>query len=184
MLSREEALSLVKENVKTPNLIKHMLAVEAIMRRCAEYLGDDADKWGLLGLVHDIDFESTKDVPDKHGILSEKILFGKVSEEILRAVKSHNSEHTDVMPESNMENCLIAADAVSGLIIASALIVPSKRLVDVKVESLIKKFKEKDFARNCSRENILYCEKIGIKMNEFLKISLEALKEIAIDLEL
>lgn len=184
MLTRKDALSLIKENVKTPNLIKHMLAVEAIMRRCAEYLGEDADKWDLLGLVHDIDFESTKNNPEKHGLVSEKILFGKVSEEVLRAIKSHNSEHTGVMPESKMENCLIAADALSGLVIAAALIVPSKKLTDVNVKSLSKKFKEKDFARNCSRENMLYCEKIGITIEEFFKISLEALQEIAIDLEL
>jgi putative nucleotidyltransferase with HDIG domain len=184
MLTREEAISLVKENVKNENLIKHMLSVEAIMKKCAEFLGEDVNKWDLLGLVHDIDFEDTKNATEKHGLISEKILNGKVDEEIIRAIKSHNFENTDVMPENKMENCLIATDAVSGLIIAVALIMPSKKLSDVKVKSLIKKFKEKDFARNCSRENMLYCEKAGIEKSKFFEISLKALQEISSELGL
>ena len=183
-MNREEALELVKENVKKENLIKHMFAVEAIMKGCAEYLGEDKEKWDLVGLLHDIDFGVTENNPEKHALLAEDILKDKVSEEIIRAIKSHNFEHTNVQPESKMEYTLIAADAISGLIIAAALIVPSKKLIDVKVKSIKKKFKQKDFARNCNREHILYCEKIGIPKEKFFEISLKALQEISDNLGL
>jgi len=183
MMNREEALRLIKQNITKGNLIKHMFAVEAIMRKCAEFLkenGEDVDveKWTLLGLIHDIDFEKTPE-PEKHCTVAAEILQGKVDEEIIRAIKAHNFENLGVQPESKMEYCLIAADAISGLIIAAALILPSKKLNDVKIESISKKFKKKDFARMCSRENMLYCEKVGIPKEKFFEISLKALQEIS-----
>lgn len=182
-MDREEAFALVKQNVTKENLIKHMLAVEAIMKGCAEFLkesGEDVDveKWTLLGLIHDIDFEKAPD-PKIHGTVSSEILQGKVDEEMIHAIKSHNFENLGVQPESKMEYCLIAADAVSGLVIAAALIIPSKKLNDVKVESISKKFKKRDFARNCNRENILYCEKVGIEREKFFEISLKSLQGIS-----
>ena len=183
-MNREEALSLVKENVTKVNLVKHMLAVEAIMKETAKHLNEDQEKWALTGLLHDVDFGKTENDPDKHALLAEEILKDKVDEEIIRAIKSHNFEHTNVQPESNMEKTLIAADAISGLVIAAALIVPTKKLADVKVKSIKKKFKQKDFARNCNRENILYCEKIGIPREKFFEISLTALQSISDELGL
>lgn len=182
-MNREEALVLIKENIIKQNLIKHMLAVESIMKGCADFLkerGEDVDveKWILLGLIHDIDFEKAPE-PEKHCTLAEEILQGKVDEEMIRAIKSHNFDNLDVQPQSKMEYCLIAADAISGLVIAAALILPSKKLNDVKVESIGKRFKEKDFARRCSRERILYCEKVGIPKEKFFEISLKALQEIS-----
>lgn len=182
-MDRQEAIELIKENVKKENLFKHILAVGATMKKSAEFLNEDKEKWELVGILHDIDFEKMTN-PKEHGIISAKILEGKVDEEIIKAIKSHNFENTGVVPNSNMENCLIAADAISGLIIAIALIIPSKKLNDVKVESISKRFKEKDFARNCKRENILYCEKAGIEREKFFKIALIALQEIASDLGL
>jgi len=183
-MKREEALKLVKENIHKENLFKHMLAVEAIMKESAEYLGEDKEKWCLTGLLHDIDFGRTENDPEHHALIAEDILKGKVDGEIIRAVKSHNFEHTNVNPETNMENILIAADAISGLIIAAALIIPSKKLADVKVKSIKKKFKQKDFARNCNREKILYCEKTGIDKEKFFEISLKALQNISDELGL
>jgi putative nucleotidyltransferase with HDIG domain len=177
-MDREEALTLVKEHVKKENLLKHMFAVEAIMRETAKYLNEDEEKWGLLGLIHDIDFEKAPE-PDKHCTLAPEILKGKVDEEIIRAIKAHNFENLGVQPESNMEHCLIAADSISGLIIAAALIIPSKKLSDVKPESIGKRFKQKDFARNCNRDLILYCEKIGVSREKFFEISLKALQNIS-----
>jgi len=187
-MNREEALNLVKENVSKENLIKHMLAVEAIMKGVAEYLkenGEDIDieKWELLGIVHDIDFDKAPE-PEKHCTIAPQILGEKVDEEIIRAIKSHNFENLDVQPQSKMEYCLIAADAISGLIIAAALIIPSKKLADVKVKSIGKRFKEKDFARNCRRELILYCEKIGVPKEKFFEISLRVLQDISDELGL
>jgi putative nucleotidyltransferase with HDIG domain len=183
-VSREEALELIKANIKKENLIKHMLAVEAIMKAIAEVLNEDKEKWGLLGLLHDIDFDKTFDNPKKHAMIAVEILSGKVDEEMLRAIKSHNFENTDVTPESKMEFALIAADAISGLVIACALVVPSKKLSDVKAESVARRFKEKDFARNCNRERIYMCEKIGIDRKKFAEIALQALQSISNDLGL
>ena len=182
-MKREEALKLLKEHVTQENLFKHMYAVEAIMEDTAKYLNEDAEKWRLLGLLHDIDFEKAPE-PERHGTLAPEILKEEFDEEFIRAVKSHNFENLDVKPETNMELALIAADAVSGLVIATALILPSKKLADVKVDSIAKKFKQKDFARNCSRERILFCEQIGIPKEKFFEISLKALQKISNDLGL
>jgi len=182
-MNREDAIKMVKENISKENLFKHMLAVEAIMRETAEHLGEDKEKWGLVELLHDIDFEKIKDHKE-HGIISGDILKDKVDDEIIRAIKSHNFENTNINPESKMEMTLIAADAISGLVIAAALIIPSKKLEDVKLESIGKKFKQKDFARNCDREKILYCEKIGINREKFFEISLKALQKISNELGL
>jgi len=184
IMRREDALKLVKENVRKENLLKHMYAVEAIMKEVAEYLNEDQEKWSLIGLIHDIDFEKTENLPEKHTLLAEEILKGKVSDEIIKIIKTHNFENTKVMPNEKIEKALIASDAVSGLVIACALVMPTKKLADVKVESIIKKFKQKDFARNCDRERILFCEKIGIPKEKFFEISLRALQKISNELGL
>lgn len=183
-MNRDEALKLVSVRLKRKNLFKHVFAVEAIMRALAKHLGEDVEKWGLLGLLHDIDFEETESTSEKHGIASANELKGKVDDEIVRAIKAHNFEHTEVEPQTKMENALIAADAVSGLIVAAALIIPSKKLSDVKAESIGKRFKEKDFARSCNRERILYCEKLGLTKEKFFEIALAALQGISDELGL
>ncbi len=183
-MQRDEAVSLVKEYVKRENLFKHILAVEAIMRGLARHFGEDENRWALVGLLHDVDFEKTMETPEKHGLMAEEILKGKVDEEIIETIKAHNYEHTGVEPKTRMAKALIAADAVSGLIVAAALVMPSKKLSDVKLETLEKKFKQKDFARNCNRERILFCEKIGVDKKEFLKIALSALQSISEELGL
>ena len=182
--SRNEALKIVRENVANERIVLHMIAVSAIMKALARHFGEDEKTWELVGLLHDIDYEKTKNDPARHGLEAEEILKGKISEEILRAIKSHNFENTGVNPESRMEKALIAADAVSGLIIASALVMPHKKLEEVRVETLEKKFKQKDFARNVSRERILFCEQIGLPKDKFFEIALNALKEISGELGL
>jgi len=183
-MNREEALKLIKENVTKINLLKHMFAVEAIMRETAKYLGEDEEKWDFIGLIHDIDFEKTENNPEKHTIIAGEILKGKVNEEIIKSIKTHNFENTKVLPENKMEKALIAADSVSGLIIACALVMPSKKLADVKLDTVKSKFKQKDFARNCNREGILYCEQIGVQKEKFFGISLKALQNISSELGL
>jgi putative nucleotidyltransferase with HDIG domain len=182
-VNREEALKLLKENVSKENLLKHMYAVEAIMEGTAAYLNEDKEKWRTLGLMHDIDFEKAPE-PERHGSLAAEILKGKFDEEFIRAIRSHNYENLDAKPETKMELALIAADAISGLIIAMALILPSKKLADVKLESVGKRFKQKDFARNCSRDNILFCEQMNIPREKFFEISLTALQKISSELGL
>ena len=179
MITRDEAVSLVAQNVSKRNVICHMLAVEAIMRSVARYLQENEQNWGMLGLLHDIDYEKTESTPEKHGLLAEETLNGKVSRELVRAIKSHNSMHTGVKPETRMEKALIACDAVSGLLVACALVMPSKKLADVKTETVAKKFKDKDFARGADRERIVLCEEIGIPKERMFELSLSGLKQVA-----
>jgi len=178
-VTRQEALDLVNKNVKKTNIVYHMLAVEAIMRSLARYFSEDEDKWGLIGLLHDIDYEKTETTPEKHSLLAEQILKGIVSDEIIKSIKTHNHKYTRVMPETQMEKALIASDAISGLLVACALVMPSKKLTEVKVETVAKKFKDRDFARGAERERILTCEEIGISKEKFLEIALSGLKSVA-----
>jgi len=179
MLERDEALALVKKNISKKNVIYHMLAVEALMRALARYFGEDEELWGLVGLLHDIDYEKTENTPEKHSFLAEDTLKGLVQQEVIRAIKTHNHPYTHVMPETRMEKTLIASDAMSGLLVACALVMPSRKLADVKVETIAKKFKDKDFARGADRERIAVCEQIGIPKCKFFEICLEGLKPMA-----
>ena len=179
MLTRENALDIVKENVTKKNVLYHMFAVEAIMRSMAKHLGENEETWRLVGLLHDIDYEKTEATPEKHSLLTEEILKGLISDDVIKAIKAHNFKHTGVMPHSRMEKALIASDAISGLLVACALVVPFKKLADVKVETVAKKFKDKDFARGAERERILVCEEIGVSKEVFFEVALNGLKEIA-----
>lgn len=178
MISRKESFEMMEDNIDTRNLRKHCLAVAQIMKALAQNLDRDQEKWEILGLVHDVDYEETKDNPEKHALISAEMMEGKVPDDILRAIRSHNHKHTGVQPKSDMENALIAADAVSGLIVATALVMPNSKLEEVRPESVEKKFDDSSFAKNIDRDRILYCKKIGIGRDEFLKLSLEALKDI------
>jgi putative nucleotidyltransferase with HDIG domain len=184
MLSKDDALSLVKKNVTKRNVVYHMFAVEAIMRSVAKHFGEDEDKWGLIGILHDVDYEKTEATPEKHSLLAEEILKGLVPDELIKAIKTHNSKYTGVMPETRMEKALIASDAISGLLVACALVMPSKKLADVKVETVAKKFKDKDFARGAERERIIVCEEIGIPREKFFEIALNGLKSVAAEIGL
>jgi len=178
-MDREEALELVKANVKRRNIFYHMLAVEANMKALASYLKEDEGLWGLTGLLHDVDFDRTANNPQKHGIEAENLLKGKVPEEVIQAIKAHNYENTGVKPETALEKALIACDAVSGLIIACALVMPSKKIRDVKLETIKNKFRDKDFARGVDRNRIVLCEELGILKEKFFEIALEGLKTIS-----
>jgi putative nucleotidyltransferase with HDIG domain len=184
MLTRDEAFALVKQHVTKRNVIYHMLAVEAIMRNMAKYFGEDENQWGLIGILHDVDYEKTEATPEKHSLVAEEILKGSVPYELIRAIKTHNAKYTGVMPENRMEKALIAADAISGLLVACALVMPSKKLTDVKVETVAKKFKDKDFARGAERERILVCEEIRIPKEKFFEIALNGLKNISTEIGL
>jgi putative nucleotidyltransferase with HDIG domain len=184
MLTRDEAINLVKENVAKRNVVYHMLAVEAIMRSVARYFAEDENKWGLIGLLHDVDYERTEATPEKHSLLAEEILKGSVPDEFIKSIKTHNFRYTGIKPENKMEKALIASDAISGLLVACALVMPSKKLADVKVETVAKKFKDKDFARGAERERILICEEIGIPRDKFFEIALEGMKTIALEIGL
>jgi putative nucleotidyltransferase with HDIG domain len=182
-MRRSEALELVRGHVTKESNLKHMIAVGAVMRETASRLGRDEETWEVTGILHDIDFEECHGMED-HALMSCDILRGKVSEEILQAILAHNSEATKVPVDNELKRGLVAADAVSGLVIACALVIPSKRLADVKVRSVIKKFGNKDFARGVDRQRIMCCEQLGIPRDEFLQVALDGMTKVAEELEL
>jgi predicted hydrolase (HD superfamily) len=177
-ISREEALALLKKHNKDPFHIQHAYTVEAVMRWYAEELGygEDKDYWGIVGLLHDIDFE---EYPEEHCIKAPELLReGGVSEDIIHAVCSHGYGITvDIKPEHQMEKVLYAADELTGLIWAAALMRPSKSTKDMELKSLKKKYKSKGFAAGCSREVIENgAEMLGWELDELLTKTLEAMK--------
>jgi len=183
-MNREEVLQLVKEKIKNENLVKHCLAVEICMRALAEKFGQKPEKWALAGLLHDIDYEETKDNPEKHSLIGAEILekLG-LDKETCEAVKTHNEMH-GIKPESKMAKALYSVDPLTGLIVAATLVLPSRKLADVTPENVLNRFKEKGFARGANREIIKKCEDIGLNLEEFIKIGLQAMQSIANELGL
>lgn len=181
-MTRAEGLKLVQERVQTRNLVKHMLAVEAGMRAMAKHLGGDQERWALAGLLHDLDYEETKDRPDLHGRRTVEILrsLGFTDEEILQAILAH-AGHKE--PEKPMEISLTAVDPLTGLIVAAALVHP-ERLTGLTAQNVLNRYKEKGFARSASREDIALCQKLGLDLLTFAELILSAMKEIAGDLGL
>ncbi len=176
-MNRNEALSLMHEHVTEPNLRNHMIATEAVMRALARRFGEDEERWGFAGLVHDLDYHETIDDFPRHGFASVEILKDKgVDDEILNAIVAHTGHRER---ETLLDRALYAADPVTGLIVAAALIRPEKKLEPVKLKSVKKRFKEKQFARGADRDQIRTCEEIDVPLEEFLEICLEAMKGIA-----
>jgi putative nucleotidyltransferase with HDIG domain len=184
MLSRNEAYELLKKNLRTENLIKHSLAVEAILQEMAKKLGEDPELWGITGLLHDLDYDFTKNEPEHHSLITIKILNDLLPKEAINAIKAHNYQYTAKNPQTYLEKSLIAADAVSGLVIAAALVMPSKKISDVTPKTLMVKFKDKSFAAGCNRKRIELCEDMELELQMFLELSLNALKNIADELGL
>jgi len=181
-MTREEGLEVVRERVGNRNLVKHMLATEAVMRGLAARAGEDEDAWGLAGLIHDIDVEETADTPERHGLVSAELLEGMgVRGDIIHAVLAHNQL---VACESSMDRALLAADPVTGLIVAAVLMHPSRQLANVDVPFIMRRFETKRFAAGASREQIRSCEDMGIPLEEFLGVALTAMQGISDDLEL
>jgi uncharacterized protein len=177
-IQRNESITLLKQHVTEPVLIKHCLAVGAIMRGIASEINENPELYENCGILHDVDFQTTKENPAEHGLLAQQILEGKIPQESLQAIKAHNHEHTGLPPNSKIDFALIASDALSGLVIAAALVRSDKKLSEVKPKSIAKRFKEKGFARACRRELILYCEKLGIERTRFFEIALTSLQSI------
>ena len=200
MISRKEALAFVNEQIENKNIVKHMLATEACMRSLAfnlktqkskvKIVGDDSivvDKWGLVGLIHDADY--TPDISDeRHGLEIAELVRKRgldVPEDVLHAIAAHNAGHTGVQPESLMDWAIFCCDSLTGLIVATALVRPDKKLASVTVESVMKKFKSPSFAKGTRREDIAMCEeKLGIPLERFVGICLSAMQEISEELGL
>jgi len=219
-MSREKAFELLKQNIQNQNLIKHCLAVEAIMIALAQHFGEgeedksfssptellrsksegkeenevlfafavareDKERWGLTGLLHDIDYEKTKDDASQHSLVGAQLLESLgLDKEICQAVKVHNEAH-GIEPETMLEKALFVTDPLTGLIVAAALVLPSKKLVDLTPENVLNRFKEKAFARGANRDIIKKCEGyLNLNLEEFVKIGIGAMQGIAKELGL
>ena len=183
-MDHEEALESVRANVENENLVKHMLATEAIMRALAVRLGEDEEEWGLTGLLHDIDVELTEGDMTSHSKLGADLVKEMgAGEAMAHAILSHNEMH-GIPRETNLDKALFCADPLTGLITAAALVRPDKKLAGVEAKSVKKRFKEKSFAAGANREHIALCSELGLELDEFIELGLKALQGIAADLGL
>jgi len=178
-MEREAALNLLKEHIKSEAMLKHSLASEAILRALARELKQDENKWGLAGLLHDVDVELTGGDINRHAFEARPLLDGKVDNEIIDAIEMHNAEAKGKTREKVLDIALTAGETISGFITAIALVYPDKKVGSVKTKSITKRMKETRFAAGVSREKILECEKIGIPFEKFAEISLRAMQDIA-----
>ena len=182
--TREQAFQLLKKYNKTPGLVKHGLAVEATMRRFAEHFKEDVETWGIIGLVHDLDYEQ---YPDQHCIMTEKILKeNNWPKDYIRAVMSHAWELcTDIKPESLLEKTLYTIDELTGLVTTAALVRPTKSILDMKAKSVKKKWNNKRFAAKIDRSIIERgAEMLGMDLTEIITLTIEGMAKIADQLEL
>ena len=164
-------------------MLYHCYSSEAVMRALARKLGHDEEKWGLAGLLHDIDSEITNADPKKHGLVAVDLLLDEgIDAEIVDAIKMHNEEATGLKRKTEFQHALAAGETITGLIYATALVYPDKKIKDVKTKSVTKRMKQSAFAASVSRETIMKCEKIGLSLNDFTEIALNAMKEIAEDI--
>jgi putative nucleotidyltransferase with HDIG domain len=183
-MDRNESLKAIREKVKNENLIRHMLATEAIMRALANKYGGDVEEWGLAGLLHDIDVELVGGDMEKHSRLGAELArqLG-AGEAIAQAILTHNETH-GVPTKSDMDKALFCADPITGLITAAALVRPDKKLANVEAKSVRKRFKEKSFAAGANRDNIAKCSEIGLDLDAFIELSLKAMQGAAGELGL
>ncbi len=183
-MDRSQAFALVSERIPNRNLVNHSVAAEVLMEALAGHFGlDEADtaRWGLAGLLHDLDYAETAEDFDRHGLVTAAELAGRVDDETIHAILAH----ADKAPrETPMDRSLYAADPTTGFIVAAALVRPDKSLANVELRSLLKRWKEKAFARGASREQMAACEELGLSREEFLGICLAAMQRRASEIGL
>jgi len=181
-MDRTEAFDLVKQHLGNQNLIKHSLAVEACMREFAQKFSQDVEKWGLAGLLHDLDYDSTYQDPENHALKTAEMLEKyHLNDDIIHAIKAHNHK---AEIKSQMDLALYTIDPTTGFITACALMHPSKSLEAVNLKRIKKRFKEKSFAKGANREQMMECIKLNIELDEFLTVCLAAMQKISSELGL
>jgi putative nucleotidyltransferase with HDIG domain len=179
LLPRQQAIDLLHQYVKNERMIFHSLASEAVLRALARRLGRDEEQWGQAGLLHDLDVEVTHADPYVHGLETARILTEMgVDPEVVEAIKLHNEMATNQPRTSEFHHALAAGETITGLVLATSLVYPDKKISSVKPKSVVKRMKEKAFAASVKRENILECEIIGIPIDEFAEMSINAMSEL------
>ncbi len=180
-MERADAFQLVQEKVGQENLVKHILSVEAVMRHLAGHFGEDVERWGMVGLLHDLDYVETIDAPDRHTFVTRDWLtaYPEIDEQMLYAIHCH-ADHKPC--QSRMDWALYATDPTTGLITAAVMMHPSRKLAELQVSSLLKRFKDKRFAAGARREGIARCSELGLTLEQFLGLALDGMRTIADDL--
>lgn len=179
ILDREKALELLHTHIKNPRMIMHCLASEAVMRALARHFGEDEEKWGLAGLLHDLDVEYTNADPLTHGPTAAQWLDEMgVDPDITDAIRMHNEMATGLPRNTRFQHALAAGETITGLINATVLVYPDKNIHSVKPKSIVKRMKEKAFAASVKRENIMECEAIGLPIDQFASLALEAMQQM------
>ncbi|MEW5913734.1 MAG: HDIG domain-containing metalloprotein [Thermodesulfobacteriota bacterium] len=178
-------LELLKNQVSDERILKHSLASAAVLRALARRLGQDEELWALAGLLHDLDYEQTAQDMARHGLVSADLLSqAGAPAEIIEAVKAHNAENLGLARTTPLDLALTAGETITGLVIATTLVYPDKKLASVKPKSVTKRMKEKAFAASVNREHILLCEKLDIPLPEFSALAVEAMVGISDELGL
>jgi uncharacterized protein len=177
-MNRDKAYQLVCEKITQDNLIKHIISVEAVMRRLATHFREDPERWGLVGLLHDLDYAETVDTPERHTFLTKEWLaaYPEIDTNMIHAIQAH-AEH--VVCQSQMDWAIFATDPTTGLITAAVLMHPSKKLEQLEVKSILKRFKDKRFAVGARRDAIAKCDQLGLTLEEFMTLALEGMRSIA-----
>jgi uncharacterized protein len=179
-LTEDDARALLDRYVKNERMLNHCYAAQAVMRALARRLGRDEEKWATAGLLHDLDIELVEGDLSVHGLEAGRILREHGADpDIIEAIAAHNEAASGAKRQTEFEHALAAGETVTGLIVATAMVYPDKKLASVKAKSIVKRMKEKAFAASVSRENIRECEQVGIPLDEFVDISLAAMKEIS-----
>lgn len=185
VITRTRAMELLRQNIANDKMIAHCLASEVVMRALAKKLNEDEEEWAITGLLHDLDVELTADTPHIHGAETVKMLEQElVTPEMLDAIRMHNEEATGLERSTKFQHALACGETITGLIFATTLVYPDKKLASVKPKSVVKRMKEKHFAASVKRENILECEKLGIPIQDFAVLAIDAMKTISDDLGL
>jgi len=178
-MDRKQAEELLHQYISDEKMLYHCYASEAVMRALAGKLGRDPEKWGIAGLLHDIDAEMTDKDPKRHALEAIPILREQgLDEDMLDAIKMHNEEATGQQRTTEFQHALAAGETITGLIYATALVYPDKKIKSVKPKSIRKRMKETAFAASVNRDTIRECEQIGVPLDEFIELSLNAMKEI------
>jgi uncharacterized protein len=179
-ITRDEAAKLMEDYLQSDSLRKHCYASEAVMRAMAGRLGYDPDLWGIIGLLHDIDYEETKDQPSRHGLKTAEILKARgIKDEVIEAIKAHNAEALGIERKTDVDFAITCSECITGMVVATALVYPDKKISSVKPSSITKRMKQKEFARSVNRDHIRKCEQVKIPLEEFAELSLKAMAKIA-----
>ncbi len=179
------ARELMERHCTDERLRKHCLASAAVLRALARRLGQDEETWAVAGLLHDLDYDQTARDMGRHGLLTAELLAEhSLAPEVIKAIKSHNAENLGLTRDSQLDIALTAGETITGLVVATTLVYPDKKLASVKPKSVTKRMKEKAFAASVNRDHIRLCEELGLSVPEFAALAVEAMRGISDDLGL